>query len=39
MDHFRCKWIHDFLDALVWLISELDDERWETRKASNSPSR
>ena len=32
MKYIRLYWIHDRRDMPVWLISELDDENWETRK-------
>jgi hypothetical protein len=30
--YIRVEWRHDNPDYPVWLISELDDDRWETRK-------
>jgi hypothetical protein len=30
--YLECEWIHDFPDDPVLLYSELDRERWETRK-------
>ena len=32
MKYIRLYWTHDRRDMPVWLISELDDENWETRK-------
>lgn len=32
MQYLKVKWIHTFSDEPVWLYSELDDDRWETRK-------
>jgi hypothetical protein len=32
MRYIRLHWIHDHRNMPVWLISELDDENWETRK-------
>jgi len=32
MQYIRVKWIHSYPDHPVWLISELDDRRWEIRK-------
>lgn len=32
MKYIRLYWIHDRRDMPVWLISELDEENWETRK-------
>jgi hypothetical protein len=32
MDYLHVTWKHDFPDEPVELYSELDDERWETRK-------
>jgi hypothetical protein len=30
--YLRCEWIHDFPDEPRFIYSELDDERYETRK-------
>jgi hypothetical protein len=32
MKYIRLYWTHDRRDMPVWLISELNDENWETRK-------
>jgi hypothetical protein len=32
MTYFKCKWNHAQGDEPVLLYSELDEERWETRK-------
>jgi hypothetical protein len=32
MKYFRCEWLHSDPDYPVVLYSEIDDERWETRK-------
>lgn len=32
MNYLCVKWIHSFPDEPVWLYSEIDAERWETRK-------
>jgi hypothetical protein len=32
MTYFKCKWNHAYRDEPVLLYSELDEERWETRK-------
>jgi hypothetical protein len=32
MDYLKVKWNHDFSEEPVWLYSELDPDRWETRK-------
>ena len=32
MSYIRVQWLHAHPDEPVWLISELDDDRWETRK-------
>ena len=32
MGYIKVKWVHSFSDEPVLLYSELDSERWETRK-------
>jgi hypothetical protein len=32
MSYIRVQWIHQHPGKPIWLLSELDDERWETRK-------
>lgn len=32
MKYIRVQWLHSNPDEPVWLISELDEERWEVRK-------
>jgi hypothetical protein len=32
MHYIRVRWLHQDVDSPVWLISELDDDRWEVRK-------
>jgi len=32
MKYLKVKWLHDFNDEPVWLYSELDENRSETRK-------
>jgi hypothetical protein len=32
MNYIRVQWLHEFQNYPVWLISELDDDRWEIRK-------
>jgi hypothetical protein len=32
MNYLRVRWPHQFPDEPVWLCSELDEGRWETRK-------
>lgn len=32
MTYIRVQWLHEDSDFAVWLLSELDEERWETRK-------
>jgi len=32
MTYLKCKWKHDNPDHPILLYSELDEERWETRK-------
>ena len=32
MDYIRVRWIHTLLNEPIWLISELDADRMETRK-------
>jgi hypothetical protein len=32
MNYLKVRWIHQHADMPVLLLSELDDERWETRK-------
>ena len=32
MEYIRVRWLHDNPSDPIWLISELDDERWEIRK-------
>ena len=32
MQYIKVRWNHGRADSPVWLYSELDDERWETRK-------
>jgi hypothetical protein len=32
MTYIKVKWIHPHSNEPVWLYSELDDSRWETRK-------
>ncbi|MDR3612692.1 MAG: hypothetical protein P4L53_03945 [Candidatus Obscuribacterales bacterium] len=32
MRYIKVKWKHDFEDEPIWLYSELDDARFETRK-------
>jgi hypothetical protein len=37
MKYLKVKWIHNPADEPVWLYSELDDDRWETRKVEIFP--
>jgi hypothetical protein len=37
MSYIRVRWLHNHPDEPVWLISELDGERWETRKVEIFP--
>ena len=37
MKYIRVKWTHAFPDEPVWLYSEIDDERWESRKVDIFP--
>ena len=32
MRYLCVRWVHDFPEEPVWLYSEVDDDRWETRK-------
>jgi hypothetical protein len=32
MNYIRVQWLHARSDEPVWMISELDADRWETRK-------
>ena len=32
MSYIKVRWVHEDPRSPVWLISELDGERWETRK-------
>lgn len=32
MKYIKCKWIHNFQDEPILLFSELDEDRYETRK-------
>jgi hypothetical protein len=32
MNYIHCLWIHNFVDEPVVLVSELDENRFETRK-------
>jgi hypothetical protein len=32
MKYIRVRWTHNYKDQPIWLISELDEEMWETRK-------
>ena len=32
MRYIKVRWVHDHPREPVWLFSELDDGRWETRK-------
>lgn len=32
MQYIKVLWKHDFPDDPVWHYSELDEDRWETRK-------
>lgn len=32
MEYFKVLWKHNHADEPVWLYSEIDDDRWETRK-------
>jgi hypothetical protein len=32
MNYIRVRWLHSFPDEPIWLISEIDDNRWEIRK-------
>ena len=32
MNYLRVRWLHQFPDEPIWLYSELDEGRWETRK-------
>jgi hypothetical protein len=35
--YFKCAWLHSYPDEPRMLYSELDDERWETRKVEVFP--
>ena len=37
MQYIKVKWIHSHPDEPVWLYSELDAGRWETRKVEVFP--
>lgn len=32
MTYIRVKWIHAYGDEPIWMIAELNADRWETRK-------
>ncbi len=32
MEYFKCKWVHNLQDEPILLFSELDEDRYETRK-------
>lgn len=32
MKYLKCKWIHDFMNEPTIIISEIDENRFETRK-------
>ena len=32
MDYVRVRWLHTNPNEPIWLISEIDADRWETRK-------
>jgi hypothetical protein len=32
MTYIRVRWLHENANDPIWLLSELDDNRWETRK-------
>ncbi len=32
MNYLRVRWVHEHTAEPIWLISEIDDDRWETRK-------
>jgi hypothetical protein len=35
--YLRVRWLHDYANEPVVMFSELDDERWETRKVEVFP--
>lgn len=37
MNYVKVKWIHLHRDEPVWLYSELNEDRWETRKVEVFP--
>ncbi|KNC66271.1 DUF6881 domain-containing protein [Pseudoalteromonas ardens] len=37
MNYIKVKWVHNFTDEPVWLYSELNDSREETRKVEIFP--
>ena len=37
MQYIKVRWVHSHSDEPVWLYSELDEGRWETRKIEIFP--
>ena len=37
VEYILVRWVHDFPNEPIWLVSELDDERWEMRKVEVFP--
>jgi len=37
VEYIRVRWRHNNPEDPIWLISELDDERWEIRKVEIFP--
>jgi len=37
MEYIRVRWLHDNPKEPIWLVSELDDQRWEIRKVEIFP--
>ena len=37
MNYIRVRWLHELPDEPVWLVSELNGDRWETRKVEIFP--
>jgi hypothetical protein len=37
MQYYRCRWLQDDPEFPHWIIAELDENRWETRKVEIFP--
>lgn len=37
MQYIKVKWMHSHRDEPMWLYSELNEDRWETRKVEVFP--